>query len=423
MSILEKIKKRFGLFLIMVMVCSMAVIPCSNTEVSAATKKAITLSEKKATLYVGESTTITVKKVKGLSSKKVSYKTNNKKVATVSSKGVVKAKKKGKATITVTSKKDKKVKATFKLTVKAKPKKSSITLKETSATIKQGQTVTIGIKEVKGLSSKKMLYSSSNKAVATVSDKGVVTGKGVGTANITVVSAVNKKVKATFAVTVNTNAVPYAELHGLTFTTQKEFSAPFFSFEGENLKPVENSLAIFKQTDIKLTIDGFAKYKKADGKMNVSVFYTLEGDAEYSGILNKSYYFAYKDLYLYDYYTGLRIPSKSLVNGEDSFDAEKKINWNGKSYDVNYTKMRSSILGAWQDTEYGTRKRGIVISGQFDITMPEEYDGLMLVFDKTGIANYAESNINTELDSTDAYLLNELIKDDILCMRVKDYIN
>ena len=49
--------------------------------------------------------------------KKVTFKTSNKKVATVSSKGVVKAKKKGKATITVITK-DGKKKATCKVVVK-----------------------------------------------------------------------------------------------------------------------------------------------------------------------------------------------------------------------------------------------------------------------------------------------------------------
>ncbi|MBQ9014992.1 MAG: Ig-like domain-containing protein [Firmicutes bacterium] len=49
--------------------------------------------------------------------KAVTWKSSNKKVATVTSKGVVKAKKKGKATITVTTK-DGKKKATCKITVK-----------------------------------------------------------------------------------------------------------------------------------------------------------------------------------------------------------------------------------------------------------------------------------------------------------------
>lgn len=84
----------------------------------------ITVSPKKKTLTVGKQIKIKVKSVRpAKASKAVTYKSSNKKVATVSKKGVVKARKKGKAVITVTSKKAKKVKAKVKITVKAKPVK------------------------------------------------------------------------------------------------------------------------------------------------------------------------------------------------------------------------------------------------------------------------------------------------------------
>lgn len=55
---------------------------------------------------------------KNATNKKVTYKSSNKKVATVSSSGKITAKKKGKATITVTSKSNPKVKKKIKITVK-----------------------------------------------------------------------------------------------------------------------------------------------------------------------------------------------------------------------------------------------------------------------------------------------------------------
>ncbi len=74
----------------------------------------VKISKSKVTLYVGKSTTLTVKK----GSKKVSgvkWSTSNKKVATVSSKGKVTAKKKGTATITAkVNKKSYKCKVTVK---------------------------------------------------------------------------------------------------------------------------------------------------------------------------------------------------------------------------------------------------------------------------------------------------------------------
>ena len=63
----------------------------------------ITLEKKKATIAVGKTATVKVKSYKGISRKGVKFASSNKKVATVSSKGKVTAKKAGTATITVTS--------------------------------------------------------------------------------------------------------------------------------------------------------------------------------------------------------------------------------------------------------------------------------------------------------------------------------
>lgn len=71
--------------------------------------KKIYVTPTKKTLTVGKKVKIKVKTVKPKkASKSVKYKSSNKKIATVSSKGVVTAKKAGKTTITVTSKKNKK---------------------------------------------------------------------------------------------------------------------------------------------------------------------------------------------------------------------------------------------------------------------------------------------------------------------------
>lgn len=78
--------------------------------------KKITLSKKSISLKKGKTYQIKAKLPSKTASYKITYKTNNKKVATVSASGKVTAKKKGKATITVTT--FNKKKATLKVTVK-----------------------------------------------------------------------------------------------------------------------------------------------------------------------------------------------------------------------------------------------------------------------------------------------------------------
>ena len=201
---------------LLVVATSIGVYP---QEVAAAKtpKNGIVFEQSKATLYAGEYTTIVPKEVyqngkrmswatpgKPLDKKEFTYKSSNTKVATVSSKGVVTAKKKGTATITVTSIYNKKVKGSFKLTVSKGTQKAKITLKKTKATIAVGKSTTISVKSTKGLSAKTVKYTSSNTKVAAVNSKGKVAGKKAGTATITVTSGVNKKVTAKFKVTVKT---------------------------------------------------------------------------------------------------------------------------------------------------------------------------------------------------------------------------
>ena len=80
-------------------------LPVLTTTVEAAARKiSLKVSNKKA--YVGKTTKISAKATKGA---RLSYKTSNKKIATVSKTGKIKAKKKGKVKITVISGKKKAV--------------------------------------------------------------------------------------------------------------------------------------------------------------------------------------------------------------------------------------------------------------------------------------------------------------------------
>ena len=207
---------------LLVLVMALALVVTNITvyqpqTVEAASKNRITLETKYKTLYVGESYTLKASafykdgklqasKKKNYDTRLLSYKyfrfsSSNNKVATVSKKGVIKAKKKGTVTITMTHVYDHRIKTSVKMQVKAK-KKGKITLTQKSATIGVGNSVKISVKSVKNMGGKAMKYTTSDKSIATVSDKGVVTGKGAGEAKITVTSVLNKKNKTTFKVTV-----------------------------------------------------------------------------------------------------------------------------------------------------------------------------------------------------------------------------
>lgn len=169
-------------------------------------KSTITLTKgKKATLKV----TVSGKNLKA-KNKKVSYKTSNKKIATVNSKGVITAKKKtGSAKITVTSKTNKKKKATVKVKVVA-GKVTKVKLNKTKLSLQAGKTSTLkATVSTKGKKPNKTIkWISSKTSVATVSSKGKVTAKNAGTTTITAKATDGTGKKATCKVTVTAKPAP-----------------------------------------------------------------------------------------------------------------------------------------------------------------------------------------------------------------------
>ena len=136
-------------------------------------KVTVTL-DKAATVYTGK--TKALKATTNDSDAIVTFKSGNTKVATVSSKGVVKGVKAGTAVITA---KVGNATATCKVTVKA----STIKFAKASVTIYKGKTATV---KATATPSATVNYTSSNTKVATVNSKtGVVKGIKAGTVTIT----------------------------------------------------------------------------------------------------------------------------------------------------------------------------------------------------------------------------------------------
>lgn len=175
----KKIKKQaLGLLaLVVVMAVAFAAIP-SEAASKKPTKMSLKVTAK--TIDIKGHATISVKSVKpSKASKAVTFKSGNKKIATVSSKGVVKGKKAGKVKITVAAKANKKLKKSVTMKVKdLKP--TSISISASKAVLYVGGTKTLkSIVKPSGVYCP-VKWSSGNKAVATVSSTGKITAKKPG---------------------------------------------------------------------------------------------------------------------------------------------------------------------------------------------------------------------------------------------------
>lgn len=156
--------------------------------VTVQTKKVTTTKisglKKKITIQKGKTASLNPVITPLTSQDTVKYTTSNKKVATVTSKGTVKAVGSGTAKITIRSGSKK---TTVTVTV-PKVKTEKITGVPAAKTLKRKKSFTLKPKLTPKDSSYKITYKSSNKKVATVTAKGKVTAKAKGTAIITVKS-------------------------------------------------------------------------------------------------------------------------------------------------------------------------------------------------------------------------------------------
>ncbi len=134
---------------------------------------------------------------------KVTWKSSNKKVATVTSGGKVKAKKAGTCIITVTTKDGGYTAKCYVTVYNKEVKVKKVSLNKKKATLDIGGQITLKAKiKPTGATNKKVTWKSSDKSVATVNSSGVVTAVGSGSCTITVKTKSGKK-KAKCNITVN----------------------------------------------------------------------------------------------------------------------------------------------------------------------------------------------------------------------------
>ena len=140
----------------------------------------------------------------------VTWKSSSSTIASISSQGLVTARRPGVVTLTATSTRNKRVYATLRLVVYHPEAPVSLSLPATAVALETTQTyqLTPVLSPEKCLSD--LVFRSGNARVASVSSKGVVSARSAGSAVITVTSAYNPNVSASVLVSVANKAAPSA---------------------------------------------------------------------------------------------------------------------------------------------------------------------------------------------------------------------
>lgn len=144
----------------------------------------------------------------------LTWSSSDENVATIDANGLLTVVSGGVTTITVTTVSNQKT-ATCVVTVVVPV--SGVTLDKATHTMDDGTTATlVATVAPADATNKTVVWASSNTAVATVSDAGVVTAVAPGTTNITATSVADNTISATCAVTVNAVAVASVSLNKST---------------------------------------------------------------------------------------------------------------------------------------------------------------------------------------------------------------
>lgn len=219
----EKLKRLLSAWLCLALILVSLMTPDMTVMAAGNSVKSITLNVKsKVTMYKGSTKTV---KVTGVTpktaSKKVAFKSSAPGVVKISSKGVMKAVKAGKATITVTSSFNRRITKKINVTVKNIVKNAV----EDKVVIPLDKKKTLKLSLA--VKANTLSFSSSKKSVATIDSKGVIKAKKTGTAKITVKGKKGTAKNAKQAITVY---VAKKSVKSVSLNTKKKVLTPGKTF-------------------------------------------------------------------------------------------------------------------------------------------------------------------------------------------------
>ncbi len=198
---------------ILILALMFSVVLGQLTPVQAAAKKtkySITLNKSVCILKKGKTVTLKATLSKAAQKRGLEWRSSNPGIASVSKKGKIRAKKKGKTVITAKVK-GTKIKAGCRLTVGMPVSKIQLNKKSVSLTTGQKFTLKTTVSP-KSATLKKVIYQSSDGKVATVNKKGVIRAVSAGAAKITVTAADGSGKKASCTVRVQKNTAPVTSI-------------------------------------------------------------------------------------------------------------------------------------------------------------------------------------------------------------------
>ncbi len=300
----------------------------------AATKKSVTIKTKIATsssTYTGNSITIgTSTNVKST----ITYKSSNTKIATVTSKGVIKAVKAGTVKITITAKpkSTKYYKTTTKtLTINIRDKKSvTINTKlASSSSAYVGNSATVGA--TTNVSST-VTYKSSNTKVATVSAKGVVKAVTAGTVKITVTAVPKstneyKTTTKTLTIRVIKKKETYKVVYHYSYTTSTKTVTKTVTV---GTKPTLYSASTLGFTNSSHIFIGWNAYLKSSKKWKL-----------YNSSLTGSVWGSYSSSKLYTFEAGGSF-TDTIKKGDELHLYGQWVNMNGINVSLAYFQSKNT---------------------------------------------------------------------------------
>ena len=353
--------RRFGA-IILAMAMVLTLITPSITADAATSKtgkvtavKVTNLPSGTLTLKKGKSKTLKVSVSTSNSkvSKKVVFKSSNTKVATVSSKGKITAKKNGTAKITVSSKVNAKKKTV--ITVKVGTPVTKVTLNKKTAKITQGKKIKLkATLTPKKASNKKVIWTSSNKKIAKVSSNGTVTAVKKGSATITATAADGSGKKASCKITVTAKSQKPATVNPTPVNPTPVNPTPVDPTPVAPTPVIANKLTL---SDTAITI------KKDEGKQ-------LTASLEPSNVTDSSLTWSSSDTSI------VQVSEAGLVRGLKKGTAVVTVRntASGLSASCNVTVIYSAVVSSQEELNSaladGVNSLTLNISEDQDITIP-----------------------------------------------------